>query len=121
TTWDSGAPALPFGQEKDVVTETAEQVVPELSERSPQEILLDLVRNEELSLTFYVIALVIALALGALHALTPGHGKTVVAAYLVGSRGTSWRAIVLGTVVTLTHTGSVFLLGIVTLAASQYI
>ena len=121
TAWDSGAPALPFGQEKDVVTETAEQVVPELSERSPQEILLDLVRSKEGSLTFYAFALVIALALGALHALTPGHGKTVVAAYLVGSRGTSWHAIVLGTVVTLTHTGSVFLLGILTLAASQYI
>lgn len=121
TTWDSGAPALPFGQQKDVVTETAEQVVPELQERSPQDILLDLVRNKELSITFYAFALVIALALGALHALTPGHGKTVVAAYLVGSRGTSWHAIVLGTVVTLTHTGSVFLLGIITLAASQYI
>ena len=121
TTWDSGAPALPFGQQKDVVTETAEQVVPELSQRSPQEILLDLVRSKEGSLTFYAFALVIALALGALHALTPGHGKTVVAAYLVGSRGTSWHAIVLGTVVTLTHTGSVFLLGILTLAASQYI
>lgn len=120
TTWDSGAPALPFGQQKDVVTETAEQVVPELSERSPQEILLDLVRSKELSLTFYLFALLIALALGALHALTPGHGKTVVAAYLVGSRGTSWHAIVLGTVVTLTHTGSVFLLGILTLAASKY-
>lgn len=120
TSWDSGAPALPFGQEKDVVTETAEQVVPELQERSPQEILLDLVRSKELSLTFYAISLVIALALGALHALTPGHGKTVVAAYLVGSRGTSWHAIVLGTIVTLTHTGSVFLLGILTLAASQY-
>jgi ABC-type nickel/cobalt efflux system permease component RcnA/Tol biopolymer transport system component len=63
----------------------------------------------------------ISLALGALHALTPGHGKTVVAAYLVGSRGTAWHAIVLGSVVTLTHTGSVFLLGIITLAASQYI
>lgn len=120
TSWDSGAPALPFGQKKDVVTETAEQVVPELQERSPQEILLDLVRSKELSFTFYAIALVIALALGALHALTPGHGKTVVAAYLVGSRGTSWHAIVLGTIVTLTHTGSVFLLGILTLAASQY-
>ena len=120
TTWDSGAPALPFGQKKDVVTETAEQVVPELSERSPQEILLDLVRSKELSITFYLFALLIALALGALHALTPGHGKTVVAAYLVGSRGTSWHAIVLGTVVTLTHTGSVFLLGILTLAASKY-
>ncbi|HRJ55102.1 MAG TPA: hypothetical protein PLV64_02370 [Anaerolineales bacterium] len=121
TSWDSGAPALPFGQQKDIVTETAEQVVPELSERSPQEILLDLVRNEQLSFTFYFVALVIALALGALHALTPGHGKTVVAAYLVGSRGTSWHAVVLGTIVTLTHTGSVFLLGVVTLAASQYI
>ncbi|HNO95014.1 MAG TPA: hypothetical protein PKJ84_12640, partial [Anaerolineales bacterium] len=120
TTWDSGAPALPFGQKKDVVTETAEQVVPELSQRSPQEILLDLVRSKELSLTFYLFALLIALALGALHALTPGHGKTVVAAYLVGSRGTSWHAVVLGTVVTLTHTGSVFLLGILTLAASKY-
>ena len=74
TTWDSGAPALPFGQQKDVVTETAEQVVPELQERSPQDILLDLVRSKELSFTFYLFALLIALALGALHALTPGHG-----------------------------------------------
>lgn len=121
TAWDSGMPALPLGQEKDVVTEAAEQVVPELAERAPQEILLDLVRSGELSFTFYLFALLIALALGALHALTPGHGKTVVAAYLVGSRGTSYHAIALGTVVTLTHTGSVFLLGIVTLAASQYI
>ena len=121
TAWDSGAPALPFGQEKDVVTETAEQVVPALAERTPQEILLDLVRQKEFSISFYLFALVIALALGALHALTPGHGKTVVAAYLVGSRGTTLHAVALGTIVTLTHTGSVFLLGIITLAASQYI
>ena len=121
TAWDSGTPALPFGQEKDVVTETAEQVVPELAERTPQEILLDLVRQKEFSISFYLFALVIALALGALHALTPGHGKTVVAAYLVGSRGTTLHAVALGTIVTLTHTGSVFLLGIITLAASQYI
>ncbi len=121
TTWDSGTPSLPFGQEKDIVTETAEQVVPQLAEKTPQEILLDLVRRDEFSISFYIFALVIALALGALHALTPGHGKTVVAAYLVGSRGTTWHAIALGTIVTLTHTGSVFLLGIITLAASQYI
>ncbi|MBK8619243.1 MAG: hypothetical protein IPN96_19520 [Anaerolineales bacterium] len=101
--------------------ETAEQVVPELAERTPQEILLELVRREEFSVSFYIFALGISLALGALHALTPGHGKTVVAAYLVGSRGTAWHAVVLGSVVTLTHTGSVFLLGIITLAASQYI
>ncbi len=121
TTWDSGTPALPLSQQKDVVTETAEELVPELQERSPQEILLDLVRNPELSFLFYIAALFIALALGALHALTPGHGKTVVAAYLVGSRGTSLHAIALGAVVTLTHTGSVFLMGVITLAASQYI
>jgi len=123
TTWDSGAPSLPAGQKKDAVTETAEQVVPELAQRTPQEILLDLVRAKDASssVSFYAFALGISLALGALHALTPGHGKTVVAAYLVGSRGTAWHAVVLGSVVTLTHTGSVFLLGIVTLAASQYI
>lgn len=119
--WDSGAPALPFGQKKDVVTQTAEQVVPELAKRTPQDMLLDLVSTKDISLTFYIFALILSLGLGALHALTPGHGKTVVAAYLVGSRGTSWHAATLGTVVTLTHTGSVFLFGIFTLAASQYI
>lgn len=121
TSWDTGTPALPLGQKKDVVTETAEELVPELAQRTPQEILLDLIRGKENTFTFYILALLISLALGALHALTPGHGKTVVAAYLVGSRGTSFHAIVLGSIVTLTHTGSVFLLGILTLAASQYI
>lgn len=123
TAWNSGAPSLPAGQQKDVVTTTAEQVVPELAQRTPQEILLDLVRTKDASrsVSFFLFALGISLALGALHALTPGHGKTVVAAYLVGSRGTAWHAVVLGSVVTLTHTGSVFLLGIVTLATSQYI
>jgi nickel/cobalt transporter (NicO) family protein len=121
TKWDSGTPSLPAGQQKDIVTQTSEQVVPALAKRTPQDILLDLVRTENFSISFYIFALGISLALGALHALTPGHGKTVVAAYLVGSRGTAWHAIVLGSVVTLTHTGSVFLLGMITLTASQYI
>lgn len=120
TSWDSGAPSLPAGQKKDVVTQTAEQVVPELAQRTPQEILLDLMRTENLSLSFYAFALVISLTLGALHALTPGHGKTIVAAYLVGSKGTARHAIALGSIVTLTHTGSVFALGILTLTASRY-
>src|SRR5439155_27187441 len=47
---------------------------------------------------------------GAVHALTPGHGKTLVAAYLVGERGTVWHALLLGLVATLTHTGAVLLL-----------
>ncbi|MCE9645376.1 MAG: hypothetical protein K8S20_05195 [Chloroflexi bacterium] len=121
TAWDSGTTSLSFGQPQDVVTQAARQVVPELGRKTPQEILLELVRAKDVSVSFYLFALVISLALGALHALTPGHGKTVVAAYLVGSRGTARHAIVLGSVVTLTHTGSVFLLGLITLAASRYI
>src|SRR5208282_4082741 len=59
--------------------------------------------------------------LGALHALEPGHGKTIVAAYLVGSRGTARHAVMLGIVVTAAHTAGVYLLGALTLYASQYI
>jgi ABC-type nickel/cobalt efflux system permease component RcnA len=58
---------------------------------------------------------------GALHALAPGHGKTMVAGYLVGARGTPRHAAILGLTVTATHTMAVFALGLVTLAASQYI
>ena len=61
-----------------------------------------------------------AVLMGALHALSPGHGKTVVAAYLVGSQGKAYHAIALGGIVTLTHTGSVLALGLVMLAASRY-
>ena len=57
-------------------------------------------------------ALLIAFGLGAIHALTPGHGKTIVGAYLIGSRGTIPQAILLGVVVTITHTFSVILLGL---------
>ena len=66
-------------------------------------------------------ALLAAAMLGALHALTPGHGKTVVGAYLVGARGTWQHAVFLGIVVTATHTAGVYLLGAVTLAASAWI
>jgi nickel/cobalt transporter (NicO) family protein len=53
--------------------------------------------------------------------LTPGHGKTIVAAYLVGTRGTVRHAAILGLTVTLTHTAGVFALGMVTLFLSRYI
>jgi nickel/cobalt transporter (NicO) family protein len=62
-----------------------------------------------------------AFAWGAIHALSPGHGKTMVAAYLVGTRGTIRHAVGLGATVTITHTIGVFALGVVTLALSQYI
>jgi ABC-type nickel/cobalt efflux system permease component RcnA len=66
-------------------------------------------------------SLLIAAVLGGLHALTPGHGKTVVGAYLIGSRGTARHALLLGLVVTATHTLGVYLLGLGTLAASAWI
>jgi nickel/cobalt transporter (NicO) family protein len=69
-------------------------------------------------LLFFLLA---ALAWGAVHALSPGHGKTMVAAYLVGTRGQPRHAVALGATVTVTHTIGVFALGLVTLALSQYI
>ena len=55
-----------------------------------------------------------------MHALSPGHGKAMVAAYLVGTRGTPRHAVALGATVTVTHTAGVFALGLVTLLLSQY-
>lgn len=67
------------------------------------------------------IGLLVAFGLGAVHAMSPGHGKTVVGAYLVGSKGTPRHALFLGLIVTVTHTLGVFALGLITLFASRYI
>ncbi len=68
-----------------------------------------------------LICVAVAFWFGALHALEPGHGKTMVAAYLVGERGTPKHAILLGGMVTFTHTVSVFILGLMTMFLSRYI
>jgi ABC-type nickel/cobalt efflux system permease component RcnA len=68
-----------------------------------------------------VAAFVGALFWGAAHALSPGHGKTLVAAYLVGDRGRASHAVWLGLIVTVTHTAGVFALGIVTLLLSRWL
>ena len=68
-----------------------------------------------------LLGLSLAGVLGGLHALTPGHGKTLVAAYLVGSRGTVGHAVTLGAIVTFTHTASVITIGLLALFASGYI
>ncbi|MGE3075193.1 MAG: nickel/cobalt transporter [Dehalococcoidia bacterium] len=73
------------------------------------------------TLGFLFLSLLIAFAFGAQHALGPGHGKTMVAAYLVGSKGTPKHAIALGLTVTATHTSTVYLLGLVTLVAAAWI
>jgi nickel/cobalt transporter (NicO) family protein len=80
-----------------------------------------LISAGRLSPTVVAILLLTALLWGAGHALTPGHGKTIVAAYLVGARGTVRHAAILGLTVTLTHTAGVFALGAVTLFLSRYI
>jgi len=68
-----------------------------------------------------LVLLLSAFGWGMLHALSPGHGKAMVAAYLVGTRGTARHALALGFTVTVTHTIGVFALGVVTLALSQYV
>ena len=74
-----------------------------------------------LSPTLMLGGMAIALIAGAGHALSPGHGKTMVAAYLVGSQGTPQHAVLLGLVTTLTHIISVFALGILALLLSRYV
>jgi ABC-type nickel/cobalt efflux system permease component RcnA len=88
---------------------------------TPRSAFTELVSAKELRLGIVLFAVVVAAGLGALHALEPGHGKTVVGAYLVGSRGSAWHAVVLGTIVTASHTAGVYLLGGVTLYASRYV
>ena len=68
-----------------------------------------------------VLALLVAMFFGAAHALSPGHGKALVAGYLVGSRGTIGHAVLLGLMVTLSHVVSVVVLGLVTLLLAEHL
>jgi nickel/cobalt exporter len=90
-------------------------------QQTPRNKFTQLITEQHLSLWFLFTAALIAIGLGALHALEPGHGKTIVAAYLVGSRGTARHAVLLGMIVTASHTAGVFALGAITLYASRYI
>jgi len=80
-----------------------------------------LIGRRHLSALVILASLAAALFWGAAHALSPGHGKTIVAAYLVGKRGSAKDAAALGAIVTATHTIGVFALGLVTLGLSQWI
>jgi nickel/cobalt transporter (NicO) family protein len=105
-------------------------VAPHAEHGLPEEAAADEPRSDGLTALFenaaagrgvLVLMLLAALGWGALHALSPGHGKAMVAAYLIGARGTARDAVVLGATVTVTHTIGVFALGLVTLALSQYV
>jgi ABC-type nickel/cobalt efflux system permease component RcnA len=80
-----------------------------------------LIGRGDLSLGIVLLSLLIAAFWGAAHALTPGHGKAIVAGYLIGTKGRPVDAVLLGAVVTVTHTAGVFALGFVTLLLSQFI
>jgi nickel/cobalt exporter len=88
---------------------------------TPRNAFTELMRAQRLSIGLILLAAVISAGLGALHALEPGHGKTIVAAYLVGSKGTAQHAVALGMIVTISHTAGVYLLGAITLYAQKYI
>jgi len=88
---------------------------------TPQSRFTQLITTNQSGIGFLIVAAAIAAGLGALHGLEPGHGKTIVAAYLVGSHGTAYHAVVLGLIVTAAHTAGVYALGAVTLYASRYI
>ena len=88
---------------------------------TPRSRFTELIATNQWGILFLLTAALVAAALGGLHALEPGHGKTIVAAYLVGSQGTAAHALLLGLIVTTTHTAGVYALGLITLYASKYI
>lgn len=93
----------------------------ETSAATPRDVFTQAVLAPKLGPWVVLSGLAIAFAFGALHALAPGHGKTMVAAYLAGARGTAGHAVLLGLVVTMTHTAGVFALGAVALFATRYV
>jgi len=78
-----------------------------------------LVSRPDLSVPFVALALLLAAGLGALHALGPGHGKTIMAAYLVGAGGRGRQALTVGAAVSVMHTASVLAIGLAILAAGR--
>ncbi len=122
------SPAPAIGQDASNVLASSAQPSPAPTlnlqpnrQATPRSRFTELMTTRSFSLWFLLSAAFLAAGLGALHALEPGHGKTIVAAYLVGSRGRTRHAVGLGLLVTASHTAGVYLLGAVVLYASKYI
>jgi nickel/cobalt transporter (NicO) family protein len=79
------------------------------------------ISQQTLSPSLMIMGVGLAVLFGAGHALAPGHGKTMVAAYLVGSQGTARHAVILGLITTITHMLGVYVLGFLTFIASAYV
>ncbi|MBV8223246.1 MAG: hypothetical protein JO293_07780 [Candidatus Eremiobacteraeota bacterium] len=84
-------------------------------------VLAEMLARARITPAFVILTLLAALALGALHGLEPGHGKTLMAVSLVGARATARQALILGGAITFTHTIGVIALGIVLLFATRYV
>lgn len=113
------SPAAGSSQQTQPVTALSPQPDPLRRDRNDE--FTKLITLQQITLPSILAALAVAFVWGAAHALTPGHGKTIVAAYLVGSRGTIRHAIFLGLTTTVTHTAGVFVLGFLTLFAARFI
>jgi len=111
----------PAGVPATVDTPAATSAVPVAANRFSQDEFANLLSRTLDTPAALAAALLVAVGLGAAHALTPGHGKTIVGAYLVGSRGTARHALFLGLTTTITHTAGVFALGFLVLFASEFI
>ncbi len=119
--WTVAAPQVAAQRKPEIVPAPSPPVAAPPGTIVRGDFLSQLLNKRELGLSMVLLGLGVAFCLGAVHALSPGHGKTIVAAYLVGARGTIKHAIFLGGLVTFTHTVSVFFLGFITLYLSQYV
>lgn len=84
------------------------------------DIVKEVLYYENLSLPVFLLVLTVAFILGAIHALGPGHGKSLMAAYLIGSTGRIRDAIVLAMAITLSHVFSVIVIGLVALWLADF-
>jgi ABC-type nickel/cobalt efflux system permease component RcnA len=95
--------------------------LPETTVRRAGDGFASLIDARNLTVTVIVLSILAAFAFGALHALEPGHGKTLVAAYFVGVKATAKEAVLLGLIIAATHTIGVFTIGLIILFGSQFI
>jgi len=102
----------------DVPAPVGSEGTPAPNPLAPDDPLVDLVGSTP-TLAGMALGVLVALALGAAHAISPGHGKALVAAYVLGSRASIGHAMWLGMTVAVTHTAGVLVLGVLTYLATE--
>ena len=103
----SASPLGPSAYERAATVDTGELKLAANQQKTPRSAFTELVTSNRTDAAFVLMAAAIAAMLEGFHAFEPGHGKTLVAAYLVGSRGTARHSVLLASVVTASHTISV--------------